>query len=66
MRVNAVLAAGKPVPAELLSPRQSALVAALERALVKRSDAFDGLERPDEVARLGAYLDELGARLGAD
>ncbi len=64
VHVNAALALGRDVDAALLSPRQLELVRSIERTLAKHAAAFDGLERPSEVAALAAYSDGLAARLG--
>ena len=49
--------------AEILSPRQRALLTAIEATLSKKPAALDGLERPDALADLPGYEADLERRL---
>ncbi len=63
-RVNAALAGGAAI-GPWLSPRQLALLAAVEAALRADSHALDGLVRPLVVDKLPAYQAALAGRLAA-
>ncbi len=63
-KVNADLRAGKD-PSRRLSPRQRELREAIKRALAQDENVLRGLERPDALAALAAYEDELRARLAS-
>ena len=64
-RINGVLgsrgSAGGKTVADFMSPRQTETLGRIQRALQKNRSALDGLERPDDRRKLGAYtraLDE--------
>lgn len=62
LRVNGALAKQQSFD-DVLSPRQRALRTSVESALAAKPALFAGLSRPDDSAKLGAYEDELRARL---
>jgi hypothetical protein len=63
VRANALLDAGEKLEGRALTPRQTALAGRIERALQDRPATLEGLAFPADAHELGAYEDELQARL---
>ena len=62
-RVNAALGTAGGDPGRWLSPRQSLLLERIEAAVESDANALDGLERPDDPARLDEYSRRLAEQL---